>query len=134
MVRSNDLLKIQKIAIFSLVSLSAIATASYFIFTKEVFLAITTGEFLAFVVFIATLLFYYRLSRRKSSGMLKYILPAFSIKIVFVGTIFYLISRFDFMNLVVLGLVFIFFFTVFLNIEVILIYKRILFNRQSSGE
>lgn len=134
MVRNNDLLKIQKIAIFSLISLSVIAAVSYFIFTKKVFLAITTGEFLAFITFIATLLFYYRLSRKKSSGMLKYVLPAFLVKIAFVGTIFYLIFRFDFMNSVVLGLVFIFFFTVFLNIEVILIYKKILFNQQSLGE
>jgi hypothetical protein len=129
MIRNDDLLKIQKIAIFSLISLSVIATVSYFIFTKKVFLAITTGEFLAFITFIATLLFYYGISRRRSSSMLKYILPAFLIKIVFVGTIFYLIFRFNLVNLMVLGLAFIIFFTIFFNIEVILIYKKLLFKQ-----
>ncbi len=129
MVRSSDLLKIGKITIFSLILLLAIAAISFFIFARNIFLAVTAAGFLAFITFIVTLFFYYWLNRRRSSAILKYILPAFFIKIIFVGAVFYLMFKLNFMNLIVLGLAFIIFFTIFLNIEVIIIYKKLLFRQ-----
>ena len=94
---NQDLIRINKLSLYSTLVLAAIGTASYFVFTRGIFLAIIISEAVALIVFIITLIIYYMLSRSKSKN-----LAAFAVSFVIL-------------------------FTLFLNIEIFFIYKKILF-------
>jgi len=121
--------KIYKIGVIGAVSISAVAAVCYFIFPIEIFLAVTIGGFISFIGFIATLLVYYKLDKINSSNALKYILVVFFGKLIFFALIFYLLSRIENLDLLSFFISFLIFFTIFLNIEILLIYKGILFKR-----
>ena len=129
MIINQDLVRIKKIAIFSMVSLFIIAIACYFVFPREFSFAVIISEVLAFIIFIFTLFFYYWLSRRKSLKMLKYVFLSFFGKIIFLGFVFYLMFILDFINLLTFAVSFIIFFTIFFNIEIFFIYKKLLFKK-----
>jgi len=129
MIINQDLVRIKKIAIFSMVSLFIIAIACYFVFPQEFSFAVIISEVLAFIIFIFTLFFYYWLSRRKSLKMLKYVFFSFFGKIIFLGFVFYLMFILDFINLLTFAVSFIIFFTIFFNIEIFFIYKKLLFKQ-----
>ena len=124
---NQDLVRINKLSLYSTLVLAAIGTASYFVFARDIFLAIIISEAAALIVFIITLMIYYVLSRSKSKNNIKYFVYLFMGKIIFLAAILFLISRFDFINLVVFAVSFVILFTVFLNIEIFFIYKKMLF-------
>ena len=123
----QDLIKIKKVAIFSLISLLVIGVACFFIFEFEAFLNIVIGQAIALVIFIGTLFSYYIINRRKLSSSLKFVLGSFLVKLIFSGMVFYLLSRLNFINLLILLLSFLIFYTIFLSLEVFLIYRKLLF-------
>lgn len=126
---NENRVKIYKIGVIGAVSISAVAAVCYFIFPIEIFLAVTIGGFISFIGFIATLLVYYKLDKINSSNALKYILVVFFGKLIFFALIFYLLSRIENLDLLSFFISFLIFFTIFLNIEILLIYKGILFKR-----
>lgn len=130
MASSNETrVKIYKIGVIGAVSIAAVAAVCYFIFPIEIFLAVAIGGLISFIGFIATLLVYYKLDEVNSSNALKHILVVFFGKLIFFALIFYLLSRIENLDLLSFFISFLIFFTIFLNIEILLIYKRILFKR-----
>ena len=129
MIINQDLARIKKITICSVISLFIIAIACYFVFPREFSFAVIISEVLAFIIFIFILFFYWWLSRRKSLKMLKYVLISFFGKIIFLGFVFYLMFILDFINLLTFAVSFIIFFTIFFNIEIFFIYKKLLFKQ-----
>ncbi len=124
---NQDLVRINKLSLYSTLVLAAIGTASCFVFARDIFLAIIISEAAALIVFIITLMIYYVLNRSKSKNKMKYFIYLFIGKIIFLAAILFLVSRFDFINLAVFAVSFVILFTVFLNIEIFFIYKKMLF-------
>ena len=124
-----DLARVKKISIISLAALFVIELDCFFITTRQIFLSILVSGALTFIFFIGTLFFYFRAYGNKSSNILKYILPVFIAKIVFAGLAFFLIYRFDYINMLGFIISFLIFFTIFFNLEIFLIYKKVLFYR-----
>lgn len=135
----QDLTRIKKISIISVAALFVIELACFFITTKQaslsilvrrqIFLSILVSGVLTLIFFIGTLLFYFKAYRNKSPNILKYILPIFIAKIVFAGLVFFLVDRFDYVNMLGFIISFLIFFTIFFNMEIFLIYKKVLFSR-----
>jgi len=124
-----DLTRIKKISIISVAALFVIELVCFFITSRQIFLSILVSGVLTFIFFIGTLFFYFRAYRNKSPNILKYILPIFVAKIVFSGLVFFLIYKFDYINMFWLLISFLIFFTIFFNLEIFLIYKKVLFYR-----
>ena len=124
-----DLARIKKISIISMAALFVIVLVCFFITTRQIFLSILVSGVLTFIFFIGTLFFYFRAYRNKSPNILKYILPIFAAKIVFSGLVFFLIYRFAYINMLGFLVSFLIFFTIFFNLEIFLIYKKVLFSR-----
>src|SRR3989304_3021703 len=94
-----DLARIKKISIISLA-------------------ALLISGMLSFIFFIGTLFFYFRAYLNKPPNILKYILPIFAAKIAFSGLAFFLIYRFDYINMLGFLFSFLIFFTIFFNLEI----------------
>ena len=124
-----DLARIKKISIISLAALFVIELVCSFMTSRQISLAILVSGVLTFIFFIGTLFFYFRAYRSKSPNILKYILPIFTAKIIFSGLVFFLIYRFDYINMLGFIISFLIFFTIFFNMEIFLIYKKVLFYR-----
>ena len=124
-----DLARIKKISLISIAALFVIELVCFLITSKQVFLSILVSGALTFIFFIGTLFFYFRAYRNKSPNILKYVLPIFAAKIVFSGLAFFLIYRFDYINMLGFIISFLIFFTIFFNMEIFLIYKKVLFYR-----
>jgi len=122
-----DLARIKKISIISMAALFVIELVCFFITSRQIFLSILVSGVLTFIFFIGTLFFYFRAYRNKSPNILKYILPIFVAKIVFSGLAFLFIYRFDYINMLGFLFSFLIFFTIFFNLEIFLIYKKVLF-------
>ena len=124
-----DLARIKKISIISMAALFVIEIVCFFITSRQIFLSVLVSGALTFIFFIGTLFFYFKAYRNKSPNTLKYMLPIFVAKIVVAGLAFFLIYRFDYMNMFWLLISFLIFFTIFFNLEIFLIYKKVLFYR-----
>jgi len=124
-----DLARIKKISIISMAALFVIEIVCFFITSKQIFLSILVSGVLTFIFFAGTLFFYFRAYMNKSPNILKYMLPIFIAKIVFSGLAFFLVDRFDYINMFWLLISFLIFFTIFFNLEIFLIYKKVLFSR-----
>lgn len=127
MIREQDICSIKKISIIGLAILAAAAILSYFIFPFDAFLAVIASSSLAFLIFILTLFFFRWLRMRNPARLLQFIFASFFAKIVFLGLAFYLTYRFGLFDMLAFALSFLIFFTLFLNMEVFFIYKRISF-------
>jgi hypothetical protein len=124
-----DLTRIKKISIISVAALFVIELACFFIASRQIFLSILISGVLTLIFFIGTLFFYFKAYRNKSPNILKYILPIFVGKILFSGLAFFLIYRFGYVNMLGFLFSFLIFFTIFFNLEIFLIYKKVLFYR-----
>ena len=124
-----DLARIKKISLISMAALFLIELVCFFITTRQIFLSILVSGVLTLIFFIGTLFFYFKAYRNKSPNILKYILPIFIAKIGFAGLVFFLIYRFDYINMLGFLFSFLIFFTIFFNLEIFLIYKKVLFYR-----
>ncbi len=127
MTLNEDLSKIIKISIFSIIALLAIGVVSYFTFSASLTLAIVISGATAFIAFIATLFFYYMIYRGSSPSKIKYVLYVYIGKILFFVLVFYLMTNLKSINLMYFIISFLVFFIIFFNIEILLIYKKILF-------
>ncbi len=122
-----DLARIKKISIISVAALFVIGLICFFITSRQIFLSILVSGVLTLIFFLGTLFFYFRAYRNKSPKILKYILPIFITKIIVSGLAFFLIYRFNYINMLGFLFSFLIFFTIFFNLEIFLIYKKVLF-------
>jgi len=117
---------IKNILIYILTGLALLAILLYFLLTFEISIAIIISSFLAFIAFAATLVFYRWVLLKKAQNAAKYIILSFAVKIIFLGAMFYLMIWLDMVNIIAFAISFIVFFTIFLYIEIFIIYKRLL--------
>jgi hypothetical protein len=124
---NQDVLRIRKVAIVSLVLLVLVEAACFFIFERSQFFAILASGLLSLLFFVITLFVYFKASKAQAQKKLKLLLFIFFGKLVISAGVFFLIYRAGTVNIVAFLVSFLVFFTVFFNLEVFLIYKRFLF-------
>ena len=127
MAEDQKLTSIRNITIYILIGLATLALILYFTLPFEISIAIIISSFLAFMVFVFTFIFYGWISRRGSMNAARFILLSFVIKIIVIVAVFYLILWLDFVNTLAFAISFVVFFTIFLNLEIFLMYKKLLF-------
>lgn len=124
-----DLARIKKISLISIAALFVIELICFFITSRQMFFSILTSGLLTYIFFIGTLFFYFKAYRSKTPGLLKYTLPIFIGKLALSALAFFLVYRFNYVDMMGFIFSFLIFFTIFLNLEVFLIYKKVLFYR-----
>ena len=126
---NRDTSKIRNVALISLAALAVIQIICFFIFDLKDFLSILASGGLIFLMFIATLLVYARISTIQSRTTLSYLLIVLLGKLVISAAAFYLVYRFDYLDMLYFLISYLIFFTVFFNIEIFLLYRKVLFYR-----
>jgi len=129
MISSHKL--ILKIFFYSFSGLALIAIAAYFLFGTENlnnYISIMTGAAVSFLLFILSILVYRKISHGDITSMLKYLFISFFGKLILLSLLFFIFTRIHFINVRYLLFSFIIFFTIFLNIEVFLIYRKNIFS------
>ena len=129
MISSHKL--ILKIFFYSFSGLVLIAIAAYFLFGTENlnnYISIMTGASVSFLLFILSILVYRKISHGDITSMLKYLFISFFGKLILLSLLFFIFTRIHFINVRYLLFSFIIFFTIFLNIEVFLIYRKNIFS------
>jgi len=122
---------ILKIFFYSFSGLALIAIAAYFLFGTENlnnYISIMTGAAVSFLLFILSILVYRKISHGDITSMLKYVFISFFGKLILLSLLFFIFTRIHFINVRYLLFSFIIFFTIFLNIEVFLIYRKNIFS------
>ncbi|MCJ7472798.1 MAG: hypothetical protein MUP02_08330 [Actinobacteria bacterium] len=127
MTENQKLTSIRNISLYILASLVLLALILYFTLSFEISIAIIISSFIAFMVFVFTLIFYRWVFRRGSMKAARFVILSFVLKIIFLGGIFYLVFWLDFVNIMAFIISFVVFFAIFLNIETFLIKKKLLF-------
>ena len=127
MVQDQDFIRIRNISLIILAILIVLYVILFFTLPSEISLAIIISSFLAFIVFVATLAYYRLIAIRKTGKAALSVMISFVVKIIIFGAVFYLLVRLDIVNMMAFAVSFVVFFTIFLNIEVFMIYKRLLF-------
>jgi len=119
--------RIRNISLIILAILALICVSTYFLFPLNVSLAVISSSLLAYIVFIGTIIYYGWIARKKSAIATRMVMLSFIVKIIFFGAVFYLFTRLDIMNMIVFAISFIIFFSIFLNIEVFMIFRKLIF-------
>jgi hypothetical protein len=127
MTQDQDFIRIRNISLIIFLILAILSVIIYFLFPQDISLAVIISSLLAYLVFVATLLYYRWVSRKSMQGAAKSVIISFAIKLLFLGACFYLINRLGIVNGMIFAVSFVVFFTIFLNIEIFLIYKKLLF-------
>jgi len=127
MAQNQDFIRIRNITLIILAVLVVLCIAVFFLFPSDISLAVIISSLLAFAVFAATLVYYRWISQKKMVNAARSVMASFVAKIIFLGAAFYLMARLDLVNMMVFAISFVIFFTIFLNIEIFMIYKRLLF-------
>jgi len=128
----KDLVRINKVVGISLAVLAVAAVILFFSLSAVISLAIIIASALTFAAFAATLYSYYRISR-SAGGLKAYILLIFAAKMVFTAVVFFLVYKFSPYDLIAFIFAFLATFIVFLNIEIFLLYKRMIFGSDKQG-
>lgn len=126
---NQDFTRIRKIAIISFAATLVVEAACFFILWGRFqdFLGILISGLLTLFFFMATLLVYLKAANAQPQNKLKYLLFIFFAKVAVSAAVFYLTEKFFHVNIWYLLVSFLIFFTLFLNLEIFLIYKRMLF-------
>jgi len=127
MAQNQDYTRIRNITLIILAVLALLCIAVFFLFPSDISLAIIISSLLAFIVFTATLVYYWWISQKKLVNAARSVMISFVAKILFLGAVFYLVIRLELVNMMVFAVSFVIFFTIFLNIEIFMIYKKLLF-------
>ena len=126
---NQDILRIRNVALISLSALVVIQVICFFIFDLKDFLSILASGVLTFLLFVVTLLIYTRIVKIQSKTTLSYLLLILMGKLVISAVAFYLVYRFDYLDMLYFLISYLIFFTVFFNIEIFLLYRKVLFYR-----
>lgn len=93
----------------------------------KVFLSVLISGILVYGLFAATLYIYRHIYNNQGRTVLQLAGFAFCGKLVFLGIMFFIVIRFVPVDIFVFFISFIILFTIFLGLEIILIYRRIIF-------
>ena len=126
---NQDILRIRNVALISLAALVVIQIICYFIFDMKGFLSILSSGVLTYLLFIGTLLVYTRIVKIQSRTTLSYLLIILLGKLIISAAAFYLVYRFNYLDMLYFLISYLIFFTVFFNIEIFLLYRKVLFYR-----
>jgi hypothetical protein len=126
---NQDILRIRNVALISFSVLVVIQIICYFIFDLKGFLSILASGILTFLLFIGTLLVYTRIVKIQSKTTLSYLLIILLGKLIISAVAFYLVYRFNYLDMLYFLISYLIFFTVFFNIEIFLLYRKVLFYR-----
>ncbi len=118
---------LRNLLLIILAALAAVLAVIYFILPLSISIAVIASSLLAFAAFAATLFYYRWVFLKKTGKAVKYIIASFAVKIIFLGSMFYLASRLKLINIMAFAVSFIVFFTIFLYIELFLVYRKTLF-------
>jgi hypothetical protein len=126
---NQDITRIRNIAIISFITTGALEAACFFILRDNLpgFRGILISGLLTLFFFMATLLVYLKAANSQPQSKLKYLMLIFFAKMLVAAAVFYGVFRFQFADMRYLLISFLIFFTIFLNLEIFLIYKRTLF-------
>jgi hypothetical protein len=128
----KELSIISKAAIYLLAGLVVITATAYFIFgIKNInnFISIVIAEALSFILFFVSIVIYKALAEKEASAAAKFIFLSFIGKLVLIAGIFFLFIKTGYVNLIYFFVSFVIFFTILLNVEIYLLYKKILFKK-----
>lgn len=123
---------ILKIFLYCLLGFALIAIPAYFLFgTKNLnnYLSILISAAISIFLFMLSIFIYRKVSNGDTTSMLKYMFISFFGKLILLASVFYLFAKTDFINIIYFLVSFIIFFTIFLNIEIFLIYRKNIFIR-----
>lgn len=121
---------ISKTAIFLFIGFVIVAAVSYVIFGRNNisnFISIILSAATAIVLFFISIIIYKMLSGKEFPVAAKFIFLNFFGKLIVMAAIFFLITRIRYISLIYFFVSFAIFFTILLNVEIFLIYKKILF-------
>lgn len=128
----KDLVRINKVVGISLAVLAVAAVILFFLLSADISLAIIIASALTFVAFAATLYSYYSIAKSKTASK-AYILLVFFAKMVFIALVFFLMYRFSPFDLIAFIFAFLATFIIFLNIEIFLLYKKMILGGDRQG-
>jgi hypothetical protein len=132
---NHDIIRIRKIAIISFIATAVFEAACFFVlkligppqYFLGYFLGILISGLLTMLFFMATLVVYRKAANVQTQNKLKYLMLIFFAKMAVSAAVFYVVLHFQFADMRYLLISFLIFFTLFLNLEIFLIYKRMLF-------
>ncbi|HEX7560650.1 MAG TPA: hypothetical protein VF347_00490 [Candidatus Humimicrobiaceae bacterium] len=126
---NQDISRIRNIAIISFIAIVGLEAACFFVLRGNFqgFLGILISGLLTLFFFMATLLVYLKAAKAQPQNKLKYLMMILFVKMAVSAVVFYIIGQFTNVNIMYLLISFLIFFTIFLNLEIFLIYKRMLF-------
>jgi peptidoglycan biosynthesis protein MviN/MurJ (putative lipid II flippase) len=129
---NQDITRIRKIAVISFAVTVALEVAGFFVLRDNIrgFLGILISGLLTLLFFMATLAVYLKAANAQTQNKLKYLMVIFFAKMAVSAAVFYAVFRFHFADMRYLLISFLIFFTLFLNLEIFLIYKRMLFYKR----
>ncbi len=125
----QDISRIRNVTLISFSALAVVQVICFFIFELKDFLSILSSGILTFLLFVATLLIYTRIGKIQTRATLSYLLLILLGKIIISAAAFYLVYRFDYLNMLYFLISYLIFFTIFFNIEIFLLYRKVLFYR-----
>ena len=126
---NQDISRIRNVALISLAALVVVQIICYFVFDLKGFLSILASGILTYLLFIGTLLVYTRIVKIQTRTTLSYLLIVLLGKLIISTVAFYLIYRFNYLDMIYFLISYLIFFTVFFNIEIFLLYRKVLFYR-----
>jgi len=121
-----------KTGIYLLTAMAVVTTAAYLIFgLKDInnFISIVIAEALAVILFFASIVIYKNLAEKEASTAVKFIVLSFIGKLLLIAGVFFLFIKTGYINLIYFFVSFVIFFTILLNVEIYLLYKKILFKK-----
>jgi hypothetical protein len=129
---NQDITRIKRIAVISFAVTVAFEIACFFVLRDNLqgFLGILISGLLTLLFFMATLAVYLKAANAQLQNKLKYLMIIFFAKMAVSAAVFYVVFRFHFADMRYLLISFLIFFTLFLNLEIFLIYKRMLFYKK----
>jgi hypothetical protein len=119
--------KLRNLLLIIFAALAALLAILYFVLPGDISLAVIISSVLAFAAFAATLFYYRWIFLKKAGKAIKFAIAAFAVKIIFLGCTFYLAARLEMINIMAFAVSFIVFFTIFLYIELFVVYRKMLF-------
>ena len=118
--------------IYMLAAMVLITLSAYLIFglkNLNNFMSIIIAAALVFIMSFASMIIYKTLSEKEASAAAKFIFLSFVGKLAIIAGIFFLLIKTGYLNLIYFFISFVIFFTILLNVEIYLLYKKILFRK-----
>lgn len=127
---NQDISRIRNVCLISFSAPVLAGVVCFFVFSLKGFLSVLVGGIINYILFVITLVVYYRIIKIKSRAILSYLIIIFAGKLIVSAVAFFLVYWFDYLEMLYFLFSYLIFFTIFFNIEIFLMYKKILFYRK----